>query len=264
MSCETEDPIIRLKQIKDNISKPEFIYEHDKLDKAITIMRINNYSQLPVLSEEEELIGYISWTTIGTAFSQGVQLDIVKHYVNKHVIKVSLDTPLLNAIRSIYEHDFVCVMDTDTSNKISGIITTTDISLQFLEMAQPFFLLEQIEKIIRKLIKIIPLCEIKEILNRNTQLNSINDLTFGNYISLIKEDNIWKKLELKYVDKEIFIREFDEIRNIRNGIMHFKPSGNTHDKCNQLEKIYNYLTSIIFYRSLPSSSDSASGENRGM
>lgn len=54
---------------------------------------------------------------------------------------------LLDAIKIIYQHDFAVVVQEDKT--LCGIITTADISSQFLSITEPFILLEEIENQIR-------------------------------------------------------------------------------------------------------------------
>lgn len=262
-----KDPIIRLKTLQAAAKKPICIQRESKLDEAITIMQIHKYSQLPVLSGPKKICGYISWTTIGIALTQGIKSDTVKDYINEDVRTLSPETPILSAIKEIYEHDFVIVVD--KSKELLGIITTTDISSQFLKMEEPFLLLEQIENQIRQLIDGKFLLEkIREACKKPSQnIESIEDLAFGDYIRLIEIPKNWAALNLKYVDKTIFINKIDDIRKIRNDIMHFEPAGITTTQHEKLKEMSDYLTSLLIHNQDSSSSmasGSASGENRGM
>lgn len=262
-----KDPIIRLKTLQAAARKPTCIQRDSKLDEAITLMRLHNYSQLPVLSGNKKICGYISWTTIGIALTQGVHSDTVRSYINKNVKTLSPETPILSAIKEIYEHDFVIVVDEST--ELLGIITTTDISSQFLKMEEPFLLLEQIENQIRQLIDGKFLLEkIRETCKKtSSDIESIEDLTFGDYIYLMESPEQWSALNLKSVNKTIFIKEIHEIREIRNDIMHFEPAGITTTQHEKLKKMSDYLTSLLTHNQCSSSSStsaSASGENSGM
>lgn len=259
-----KDPIIRLKTLQAAANRPTCIQRDSKLDEAITMMRLHNYSQLPVLSGNKKICGYVSWTTIGIALTQGVQSDTVKSYINENVKTLSPETPILNAIREIYEHDFVIVVN--ESKELIGIVTTTDISSQFLKMEEPFLLLEQIENQIRQLIDGKFLLEKirEECKQTSSDIKSIEDLTFGDYIHLMENEERWSALNLKYVNKTIFIKKIHEIREIRNDIMHFEPAGITTIQRNKLKEMSDYLASLLSSQCSSSSSDSDSGENRGM
>ena len=263
----SKDPIIRLQTLRAAIEKPICIKRDSKLDEAITIMRLHNYSQLPVISGNKKLCGYISWTTIGIGLAQRVQSDSVNSYMHENVKTISPDTPILTAIRAIHKHDFIIVVD--KCKELLGIITTTDISSQFLELEEPFLLLEQIENQIRQLIDEKFLLEdIKKLCKETSspkEIRTIEDLTFGDYIYLIENPERWSKLKLKSVNRIVFIEKLKEIKNIRNDIMHFEPAGITSSQHTQLKKMSDYLTSLLHYNQrLSISSDSVSGEKNGM
>jgi hypothetical protein len=64
---------------------------------------------------------------------------------------ISADTSLFDAITEIVKNQYVLIRD--TNNKISGIVTTSDLSLEFRQLTEPFFLLAEVENHVRSLIK---------------------------------------------------------------------------------------------------------------
>ena len=113
-------------------------------------MQMNKFSQLPVTNNGERgIIGYISWETISEAWFNGIKSECVKDYTKEDIQIIKPDTPLLDAIKIIYKCDFAVVVGKDKS--LQGIITTADISSEFLLNTMPFLLLEEIEKSIRVL-----------------------------------------------------------------------------------------------------------------
>ena len=65
--------------------------------------------------------------------------------------EVSIKTSVFKAIQLIKEHEFVVVRD--TQNRISGIITASDIAAHFEETSTPFLLLSEIENNLRIIIE---------------------------------------------------------------------------------------------------------------
>lgn len=244
------NPIKKLVVLEAATKTPMVVKRDDKLNVATTIMQLHNYSQLPVISNSmRDLCGYISWETIGTAITNGVKSDSVKDYINPMVKTLLLDTPILNAIHTVYKHEFVVVLD--KTKEICGIVTTTDISSQFLTITEPFLLLEQIENHIRLLLTDKFLLE--EIHNAfgkevdGLKINSIDDLTFGQYLRLIEDPTNWSKLEIN-CDKTMFIKHLHEVREVRNDIMHFEPAGITVEQYCLLRKVSDYLNKIITHK----------------
>lgn len=220
-----QDPILRVQILEEATKTPVFVANDAPLQKAMTLMRLHDYSQLPVTTNGTRgLCGYISWQTIGVAQANGVNTSIVKDYKCPIERTLKLYTPLLDAVRYVYQKDFAVVED--ESKQVCGIITTTDISKQFLVLTEPFLLLEEIEGQIRRLMDNVFLLEdIKQICNEpGREINCIDDLTFGEYIFLLQKEEKWNRLGLN-IDKEIFLNELDKVREVRNDIMHFEPDG---------------------------------------
>lgn len=242
LSC---DPILKVRILQEASRVPVFVNNDDSLEAATTLMRLHDYSQLPVTTNKQKgLCGYISWKTIGVAQANGVNTGIVKDYKQpvKRILKP--DTPMLDAVRYVYENEFALVED--NAKSICGIITTTDISNQFLTLTEPFLLMEEIEGQIRLLLndKIL-LEEIKKCcIEPGRNVDSIDDLTFGEYVRLFQNDANWKKIGLP-VEKKIFLRELDNVRNVRNDIMHFEPDGISPEQHKTLVSMSNLLKSLM-------------------
>lgn len=135
--------IQRLKLLPSSNSEPTSINKDAKLKEAITLMMTYNYSQLPVIDESRNVVGYISWGTIGCTLSNGRVSDDLKDYIKTDITRLNYDMPLLDAIAIILEKEFVLVEKNDHS--ISGIVTVADLSDQFLSATAPCIYLEQIE-----------------------------------------------------------------------------------------------------------------------
>ena len=158
---------------------------------------------------------------------------------------MELDTPLLEAIKTVIKEEIVLVQKKDKS--LSGIVTITDISSQFFTLTEPFLLLEKIENLIRLLLDGKFLLEdLKSICSEYEKAEFIDDLTFGQYIRLIENETNFQKLNLN-IERVPFIKQLDKIRIIRNDIMHFDPEGITTEQRDDLNNMANFLTELIKY-----------------
>ncbi|MDN5479415.1 MAG: hypothetical protein L0G39_21020, partial [Chryseobacterium sp.] len=84
---------------------------------------------------------------------------------------------------------------------------------------------------------------IREIIQQKEILvkKDVHDLTYGEYVKAFNQEENWSRLNLKNIDKEVFINKIDEIRLLRNKIAHYKPGG-----LNNSEKfIINSFAEII-------------------
>lgn len=239
-----EDPIKRIGLLKAANSKPTTVNNNDSLDKAITLMMMNNYSQLPVMGGPRKVIGFISWETIGEARSKGITSNEVKDYKRNSIKLLSRDMPLMQAIWEIYSNDFIVVQETDGTP--CGIVTTADVSSQFLTWTEPFMLLEQIENQVRHILnEKILLEDVKKICQEDgREVNAIDDLTFGEYQRIFENPKHWERIGLKTVNRELFVHMLDDVRIIRNDVMHFDPEGIDEASRSKLKAMADYLNKL--------------------
>ena len=243
-----EDPIKRIGLLKAANTKPATVDNSDSLDKAITLMMMNNYSQLPVMGGARKIVGYISWETIGEARSKGIDTNEVKDYKRDSIRVFRRDIPLMLAIREIYKNDFIVVIENDGTP--CGIVTTADVSSQFLTWTEPFVMLEQIENQVRHLLdEKILLEDLKKVCQEEgREVNAIDDLTFGEYQRLFENPKHWERSGLKSVDRTLFVKMFDDVRNIRNDVMHFDPEGIDETSREKLKSMANFLNKLMDYK----------------
>jgi CBS domain-containing protein len=243
-----EDPILRISILPSANKPPITINRDSSLSDAITLMMMHNYSQLPIMSNPRSVAGFITWEAIGIGITNGNESKFVKDFLKKNIVILDLDTPLLDAIKTITKEEVVLVQKKDKT--LSGIVTITDISEQFFTLTEPFLLLEKIENLIRLLLDDKFLVEeIKELCiddEAKTKIEYIDDLTFGQYIRLIEKEANWNKLNLK-IERVPFVKQLDKIREIRNDIMHFDPEGISQEQREDLNNMSNFLTELIKY-----------------
>lgn len=215
------------------------------LNEAITLMLRHDYSQLPVMINERDVKGVISWESITPKLAlANSQSTFVRDYMKPHREINSMDS-IFSALPRVVEYSYVLVRAPD--QRISGIITTTDLSTQFKQLSEPFLLLSEIENHIRKLIDgKFTKQELISIVNPSDSertIESVADLTLGEYIRLFEDPSLWLKTGLK-VDKKTFTRELDKVRIIRNDVMHFDPDGISEDDHELLHHFVRFIHTI--------------------
>ncbi|MCO5936595.1 CBS domain-containing protein [Mucilaginibacter sp. RB4R14] len=236
------DPIQRLKLLPAANKELVTVQKESTLKEAITLMMLNNYSQLPVMSSTRNVYGVVNWDTIGFALANGCKSDDIKDYTSKYYAILDYDTPLLEAISVIIEKEFALVQKNDKT--ISGIVTLADISTQFITVTEPFLLLEQIEKHLRQILDskflVDDLREFCKIGDIERDIEFIDDLAFGDYLQIFSNPDYWEKLNLSF-ERSHFIKMLDKVRIIRNDIMHFDPEGITKEQREDLTKMAKFL-----------------------
>ena len=220
----------------------------DELSTAVTKMMFHNYSQLPVTQNLRKIDGMISWRSIGVArIKKGNEAcAYVRDCVDKEYSTVGSDTPLLDAVRKITQDEVVLVLGKD--ERITGIVTTTDLSLKYHELAAPFLLLQEIEDRLRLFIddafSVEEMSEAKDLRDDNRSIEGAADLSFGEYIRLLEAPENWSVLGLT-LDRRVFVKLLHDVREVRNEIMHFSPddlSSENLDKIGKLRKLLEQLT----------------------
>lgn len=144
------DPTYRIGRLRSANVIPTTVTPNQTVTEAITIMLTNDFSQLPVMVGEREVKGVISWRSIGSRLVLGVKFSEVRECMEPaHVIPA--DTSLFDAITEIVTNQYIIVRD--VTNRISGIVTTSDLSSEFQQLNGPFILLGEIENHVRSLIQ---------------------------------------------------------------------------------------------------------------
>ena len=217
------DPTYRISKLAAANRTPVSVAPDANIQEAITVMLTNDFSQLPVMVGERDVKGVISWTSIGTRLALSKSGAHAKDLMDAHQ-EIRSNSSMFQAIPIIIQHQYVLIRGGD--NRITGIVTASDLSLQFQQLAEPFLLLGEIENHIRRILasKFSPseLAEAKDPSDKDRVVNEPADLTFGEYIRLLENPDRWTKLGLA-VDRKILIEKLDRVREIRNDVMHFDP-----------------------------------------
>ncbi|HVV84666.1 MAG TPA: CBS domain-containing protein [Kofleriaceae bacterium] len=146
------DPITRIGRLLSAANSAVlWLTPGSSLQEATTLMMLKDYSQLPIMQNERSVRGAVTWQTIAAAAALGKQPKTVDDCIDEVEI-VTVDTGLFDAIPLIIQNGFVLVKAKD--NKIQGIVTVADLSMQFRSLSEPFLLLGQIENALRALIAV--------------------------------------------------------------------------------------------------------------
>lgn len=215
-----------------------------RLIEATTLMIYHDFSQLPIINGTRTVEGVVSWKSIGRAISLGKQCLTVSD-CKEDITTLNYDDSLFHSVKVVLEKEVVLVRQKDGT--ISGIVTATDIGQQFISMAEPFLLIEQIENHVRKLLD--KKFDQSDLTFDNTyqekpkDVKSLSDLNFGQYVRLLENPQKFEKLKLN-IDRGLLTSKLEEVRKIRNDVMHFDPDGISPTNLEQLRQILNFLHTI--------------------
>lgn len=130
------DPIPRLALLPAANREPKTVTRDADLNHAITLMMMHDFSQLPVMQNQRDVDGIISWKSIVAAQTIGGPCQTVKECLVRDVEIVPQDAPLFDAVKSVMAGEVVLVRAPD--RKIVGLVTVADIGQQFISLAEPF------------------------------------------------------------------------------------------------------------------------------
>ncbi|MDQ0638171.1 putative transcriptional regulator [Pedobacter sp. W3I1] len=240
-----DDPTYRISRLEAANKQLIFVKPDSNLSEAITLMMTHDFSQIPVMQQPKRgLKGVISWRSIGQKLAVGKSSTIVRDLMEPNFQLISEETSLFKALPIIIEHDYILVQN--KSEEICGIVTASDLSLQFKQLTEPFLLVAEIENHLRQILINLTRDELetgKDTKDEDRKVESIADLTFGEYLRLCQNPEIWIKLKLS-IDRRIFCVELDKIRIIRNNIMHFDPDGLEDESTETLRNFVRLLQTL--------------------
>ncbi|MEU5896343.1 CBS domain-containing protein [Streptomyces venezuelae] len=205
----------------------ESVTSSAKFEEAFTKMRLNGYSQLPVLNGPRNLQGAVTWESIALARHSDSEAPFSRAIVQAHA--VSYSDHLIDVLPYLEQFGFLLVKD--QTNKIAGIITVADVAAEYGATARPFLLIGDLDRQLRRLISqgldlqdVIALCDPDGLRN----LSSFDQLSYGDYQQVLGNEQQWNKLGWP-LDRKSFIKRLDELREVRNELMHFNDKDKVGD-----------------------------------
>ena len=241
---DASSTIYRIDGLESANRKPISVEPDSQISKATTLMLTNDFSQLPVMTNDRDVKGTISWKSIGCRLSLNKNCLLVKDCMDQEQV-IKSEASLFEAINIISDYNYVLVRA--QNNTIQGIVTASDLSKQFRDLSEPFLLIGECEHLIRRLIhgkfSADDLEKSKNSKDMNRKVSGVADLTFGEYVRLLEDKNRWNTLSLA-IDRKEFISRLNKIRNIRNDVMHFDPQGIDPEDFHTLREFVRFLKEL--------------------
>jgi len=238
------DPTYRLARLPSANATPLSVHPDDLLKLAVSHMIKKEFSQLPVMETPYRLKGIISWASIARRQCLGIAVAKVGDCIDPPQV-LDLDTSLFSAIESIYRNDYALVRHPD--NRIGGIVTTADLTLEFHALAEPFLLIGEIENHLRHLIgsrfSLEELRQARNTVDQSRDVAAVDDLTLGEYIRLLQVDSNWNRLSLR-LDRATFVEWLDQVRQVRNDVMHFDPDPVSMERLQLLREVTRMMQTL--------------------
>lgn len=213
------------------------------LTRAKTLMLKRQFSQLAVIDDDGTFHGAVSWESIGKAHiaspDPALKDAIVPAWVVDH------DALLLEQIRPIYEQGFIFVRNADRV-RVTGIITASDLTGQFGTLARPFVLVEEAENRLRRAAgRVFTVDQLRDAVppHQRSRVHQAADLAFGNYCYLLRDQQRWSALDWN-VDQNLFLELLEEVRQVRNDLMHFTTDELSSEKYDAVNGLLTLLRTV--------------------
>jgi CBS domain-containing protein len=220
------------------------VARNQPIERAQTLMMRDDYSQLAVMAGSRSLDGAVSWESIARASLRG-DVTVVADALVSEVVIVNLDDDLLATVPRIIENGFVFVRARDA--QISGIVTTADLSSLFVDLANPFLLVGEIERVLRRLAErhfsVDELATMRDPADASRRVSRVSDLTFGEHARLLEDPSRWGRLGWR-IDRALFLERLHQVREIRNEVMHFSPDPLDADDVEKLKGFIRWLREL--------------------
>ncbi|MGN9920292.1 DEAD/DEAH box helicase family protein [Micromonospora palomenae] len=189
------------------------------IEQAITTMLLHDYSQLAVMSGQRNLSGAVTWKSIAKARHQKQDAPLSAAVIPAEEVSYAED--LIDVLPKITAQDFVFVRG--PHNTISGIVTTSDVVQTYGVMTSPFFIIGEIDQLLRWILedavdieRVQALCDA----DGTRQIDGFSRLTMGDYQRVLENPEAWALLGWP-LDRKVFSQWLRRICEMRNNIMHF-------------------------------------------
>jgi hypothetical protein len=218
----------------------------DTLKHAQSVMMRYDYSQLAVLSGPRSVRGAISWESIAQERLRNPQAERVRDCL----IPPKLVRPgdhLLDVVPDVVDRGFVFVQAPDSS--LSGILTMADLSVQFAALANPFVLVGEIERWMRRALDsaLTPgeLARAVDPDDPDRDIESAANLTLGEMIRVLQFPENWERVGWAAADRNVFLEALNDVRRIRNETMHFSPDPLSEEDLESLSKFLRWIRHLM-------------------
>jgi predicted transcriptional regulator len=211
----------------------------ETLQLAYTRMLLNDFSQLPIMDGPRSLKGAVTWRSITSALLKSSEATLADAVVHVNTVKYSED--LLKLTPRIVAEDFVLVVD--QTDQVAGIVTTADVSKLVAERAETFIMLGEVDQRLRDAImKHLDLPTIRPLCKRpdGEEVNSFDELTMGDYEQILANPDCWEQVGWP-LDRAEVRSVMEEVREVRNDVMHFNPDPIEPDRLGKLRGFVDLL-----------------------
>lgn len=215
MPSSTVEPVITVK-------------ESDPLRRAVTLMELYDFSQLPVVrGSGKQPKGVVTWETIGRTLAIDPDATL-KDCIDSNPPTFGIDDDLMDAIEEINRVGYSLVVK--RNKELSGIVTSADLGATLTQIAKPFLMLGQLEEHLSRIIHHLQAHNLMHqdelranyFEHRGEVEISVDALTLGEKIKHATGGDTWHQVTSIY-DRTAVTEALERAVGLRNRLMHFRP-----------------------------------------
>lgn len=221
-------PVEKLLNNRDNFHT---IRQTAKVREALAQMAQGDFSQLPVVDEQGNLVGLISEQTITRTYyhvDENVSLfDLTVDHCMAPAVTLNIDADIFEALDHLQRTYAIVIIE---NRKPIGLLTFYDTTHFFRNLTEGLIFVQDIETSLRQYIEAIYTTEQRrEQATVNTfgmdgskPRREYGSLTLGQYIHLITHPKNWPDFEPFLAPSDLFRTLLDGVRETRNQLAHFR------------------------------------------
>lgn len=223
-----------VERLLEQMERPLCVVRGTPVIEALRLMVEHDYSQLPVVDEEGDLVGIVSEQSFTRTYfhlnDQVSMLNLAVEYFQVEACTLTPDRTLFDVIDRL-KKEYAVVITED--RKPVGIVTNYDIAHFFRDISEGLILIEDIEVTLRGFIKhAFPksralLAALMKAFGADRRESSrpareYDRMTFIDHVQLITAEENWLKFEQVLGPKEYFRQMMQQVGDIRNQTVHFR------------------------------------------
>ncbi len=204
------------------------------LAQATFMMRTQGLSQVPVTTGMAQIHGVVTWGSVAKMYEAGKPPTLDNAMEKDSLPLADARQEFFAALPVIRENGYLLVRGDDGC--LSGIVTAADVTERFEGAARPFFIVGEIESLLRRCLGTALDQEAIRAVQTNKKpehrTGQVSDLMFGDYLKLLdgeqtkqsmaeRADRNWQALQWPNMPREQFIGRLKRVKDIRNRIAHF-------------------------------------------
>ena len=224
------------------------------LSQTTFLMRTKGLSQLPVTTGMAQVHGVVTWGSVAKMYEAGKEATLDNAMEKDSLPVADARQEFFAALPVIREHGYLLVRGDDGC--LSGIVTAADVTERFEGAARPFFIVGEIESLLRRCLGAALDAEAIKAVQTNKKpeqrTGQVSDLMFGDYLRLLdgdqakqsfaeRADRNWEALKWPNMPRQQFVGLLKRVKDIRNRIAHFDEKPLPPEMIDELTTFANVL-----------------------